>query len=303
MPTTARNIFPLTDGRFAVRYRYGRKDCKRIFDSKEEAKQFIRAECELLRAYGQLWKQFKGNQLGRLFFVVDQLAPGDPTQGVRILELLVKEHLKRPVLREKAVSVAEAAESLIVNWAKDSANAKSRNYHRNAAAIIRCFATVHGSRNVAEVTSAMVRAWVSEQSPGNQITAKARASLLFSHCIENDWRKDNPVAGFKLHKKRRPVVEVPSAKMIGRFLAMTMERAHRALRPSIVLRLFAGLRTIEAARIEWKHIDLQRQTVSIPQGIAAKNGKARTVPIADNLAAWLAQDTKRTGRSYDPIAN
>jgi integrase len=62
--------------------------------------------------------------------------------------------------------------------------------------------------------------------------------------------------------------------------------------------LFAGLRpSRELAGLEWGDVDLADRRIYVPYG-RTKTGRARIVPISNNLASWLERTPKaaRTGK-------
>ncbi|HEY0256445.1 MAG TPA: hypothetical protein VGC39_03300 [Candidatus Methylacidiphilales bacterium] len=60
----------------------------------------------------------------------------------------------------------------------------------------------------------------------------------------------------------------------------------------VVLGAFAGLRPAEAVALEWKHIDWARREIHLEAPIVKL---ARTVPIKDNLLAFLLPHKGRNG--------
>lgn len=71
-------------------------------------------------------------------------------------------------------------------------------------------------------------------------------------------------------------------------------RAQKSLIPFLALQVFAGLRHSEAARLDWRDIHLEERSIYVPKSIG-KGGRARVVPISDNLAAWLRDHIRRSG--------
>ena len=64
--------------------------------------------------------------------------------------------------------------------------------------------------------------------------------------------------------------------------------------PYLALGGFAGLRTAEIKRLAWQDIDLEERVITV--GAAkAKTASRRTVPISDNLAAWLKPLCRESG--------
>jgi integrase len=77
-----------------------------------------------------------------------------------------------------------------------------------------------------------------------------------------------------------------------------LNAASVAFRPCLAIGAFAGLRSSEVERLDWRHIDLKRKFITV-QG-ARKRGtpSRRVVPITGNLAAWLAKCVKASGKLW-----
>ena len=56
--------------------------------------------------------------------------------------------------------------------------------------------------------------------------------------------------------------------------------------PWLTVGMFAGVRPDEAKRLEWQHIDFQRQHIDLPAKIA-KDHRRRIIPMEPNLIDWL----------------
>ena len=81
-----------------------------------------------------------------------------------------------------------------------------------------------------------------------------------------------------------------------------MEKSKRSnigsLIPFLALQAFAGIRHEEIngdhAKLTWGDINLKERYIYVSKGVA-KTWRDRTVPISDNLAAWLAPYERRNG--------
>lgn len=76
-------------------------------------------------------------------------------------------------------------------------------------------------------------------------------------------------------------------------------RAKKSLVPFIALQAFAGIRheeiNGEKALLDWRNINLEERYIYVPKDVA-KTGHDRTVPVSDNLVAWLSPYVKPNGK-------
>jgi integrase len=70
--------------------------------------------------------------------------------------------------------------------------------------------------------------------------------------------------------------------------------AHARILPLLAIGAFAGIRTAEIRRLDWKDIKWDRGHIEIA-GRKAKTAARRLVPLSDNLRAWLAPWRHETG--------
>ena len=64
--------------------------------------------------------------------------------------------------------------------------------------------------------------------------------------------------------------------------------------PFVVLGAFAGIRTAEIYRLDWRAVNMAGRQIVVDEH-KAKVGSKRYVPISDQLAAWLAPHVKKSG--------
>ncbi|MBE7496865.1 MAG: site-specific integrase [Verrucomicrobiaceae bacterium] len=64
--------------------------------------------------------------------------------------------------------------------------------------------------------------------------------------------------------------------------------------PALAIGFFAGLRTAEIERLDWREIDLRRGFIEITAE-KAKSSQRRLVEITANLRAWLEPHAQRSG--------
>jgi integrase len=69
----------------------------------------------------------------------------------------------------------------------------------------------------------------------------------------------------------------------------------------VTIGAFAGLRSSEIARLDWKEVRLDAGVVEVTAG-KSKTASRRLVPISPNLRAWLARHTPKVGPIVPPNA-
>jgi integrase len=78
-------------------------------------------------------------------------------------------------------------------------------------------------------------------------------------------------------------------------MRVLLNSAPEPLLPYFAIGAFAGLRTAEIARLDWKHIRFDRGFIECEASMT-KTRQRRLVPITDNLRAWLAPIALANGK-------
>lgn len=114
---------------------------------------------------------------------------------------------------------------------------------------------------------------------------------LLSFCEDREWIEDsaNPVPSFLKRRSKRGLKEGPPRT---RWLSRAEEDAILAqtngkLFHAIQLAIDTGLREEEQFSLTWPQIDLKKRTILTTKD--TKNGRARTVPLTERSAQFLAQ--------------
>ncbi|MGO9202705.1 MAG: tyrosine-type recombinase/integrase [Limisphaerales bacterium] len=150
-------------------------------------------------------------------------------------------------------------------------------------------------KDTCNLTTADVQAWLDGQrlEPQGYMNYRRVLHLLFEFAVARSFASDNPVANTEHVKVRNGDVEVFTPIEIARLLTA----ASPDFLPCIAIGAFAGLRSAEIERLEWKDIDLAARHIVVGAS-RAKTASRRIVPIADNLAAWLAPYADRKGKVW-----
>lgn len=157
------------------------------------------------------------------------------------------------------------------------------------------------TKEAANVTTADVQDWLDAQKLAPQHYRNFRTVLntLFEHARARSYTFRNPVEDVEQ-------VKVSNGGSVAIFtpdeIAALLKAASPEFLPIIALGAFAGLRTAEIERIEWRDIDLPGGFIHVSAD-KAKTASRRLVPIQPNLAKWLADYADKTGSVWNGTSN
>jgi integrase len=139
--------------------------------------------------------------------------------------------------------------------------------------------------NIGSVQTSDIQAWLDGLKLSSQSYANNRrvAHLLFEFAVARGYALDNPALKVERPKIRNGEVKIFTPDEARRLLAA----ATKDFQPCLAIGLFAGLRSAELERLEWKDIDLKQGHIIVGAD-KAKTASRRIVPIVENLAAWLS---------------
>lgn len=280
------------------------KRVRRYFTTEVEARTFI--EAQTVRQ-GNLGAR-AAHVDGRLVEDAVECETMLKAQGVRLLDAVRDYLAARKHLRAfPAVPLAEAAEhyaALLADRAKSwtvdeaaetwlasrEAKGRSDGYLWDAQRRLARFRETHGGKSMADISTADVDAWVNglglgPQSMRNFLTV---LSSMFSYAVKQGRSPRNPV----VNVERPDVVRDEPGILTPDELRRLLHHLPQDTVPYVVLSAFAGLRPMEVRRLNWQDINFQTGLITVKSG-TAKTKRRRTVPMMDNLKAWLlplAQD-------------
>lgn len=196
-------------------------------------------------------------------------------------------HLDR---NAKSVSVESAAAALIDQKA---AAGKSDKYQKDLHARLGRLHEAMPGKTIATITTADLDGFLNslKVAPGTKNTFRRDIRTLWSFAEKRGW------ALAKVAKDTESASVTTGAPGI-----LTPDQAASLLIHSPdaettayhAIGLFAGLRSAELARLDWKDIDLAGGFIHVGASVS-KTRSRRLVPILPNLAAWLTPIAKPTG--------
>lgn len=196
------------------------------------------------------------------------------------------EHLH---LRRRSVKVLAAYDEFVETREKEGASA---SHLRDFTYRLQRFAKKHAKRLVAEITTKDVDAWIFGLKNAPQSKDKHRRLLhnFLAYCSGRGYTDENPVARAAKVKviRKAPGILTPADT------AALLAAAPAEIVPALAIGFFAGLRTAEIERLDWREIDLRRGFIEITAD-KAKSSQRRLVEITPNLGAWLEPHARLSG--------
>lgn len=109
---------------------------------------------------------------------------------------------------------------------------------------------------------------------------KGRAMLhsVFAHGLRQEWCSENPVARVEVPQVQEREIVPLRREEVARLEAAVQLPEHRAMRLSLHLLLYCGLRPQEVARLQARDVQAERGCVVVP-GRCSKTGGGRVVPL------------------------
>jgi integrase len=153
-------------------------------------------------------------------------------------------------------------------------------------------------KDIGNVTTADIQEWLDGEKFSTQGYTDYRRvlHLLFNFAVARGYAVDNPVKGTERVKVKRGETKVFTPVEIGRLLDAARNQFPDFL-PSLAIGAFAGVRSAEIERMEWSDIHLAEKFIVVGASRSKTAGR-RIVPIADNLAEWLAKYAEREGKIW-----
>ncbi len=151
------------------------------------------------------------------------------------------------------------------------------------------------NKQVGDVTTGELQHWLDEQGLSAQGFKNYRTvlNLFFEFAVARGNAYDNPVGGVEKVKVKSGEIAIYTPLEMTRLLAA----ASPEFLPVLLLGGFAGLRSAEIERLTWESIQLAERHIVVG-ATASKTASRRIVPIAENLALWLAPYGGCTGKIW-----
>lgn len=188
-------------------------------------------------------------------------------------------------------TVADVAAELLAHREK---RGKSKRYIEDLRSRLHRFAESF-SVAIADVTAGDVQRWIDGLKVSAQTAKNFRTVVftLFRFAEQRGYvlKGGNIIADTeRVDVRNGDAVSIYSPPEIARLLAA----APTEFLPCLALGAFAGLRSAEIERLDWRDVDLAAGHIVVAAE-KAKTASRRIVPVTSNLAAWLALCARKAG--------
>jgi integrase len=246
-------------------------------------------------------KRVERDNYGSSGIALDQTLRGEALEarrvlspyGVSILDA-ARDYVKRAALLATSETVSNAVSSLVASKRVDGLRPR---YLRDLHDRLRRFELSFGPRKLADIQSAEIDRWLRELglAPLTRNSFRMRIYTLFEYARRCGWVSQNPVEDVRKVKVREGVPGILEPIQIARIL----ENASPETLPFFAIGAFAGLRTTELQRLEWRDVRFDEGLIEV-RANSSKTASRRFAAIRSNLAGWLAPFRGRVGKVCPP---
>lgn len=150
-------------------------------------------------------------------------------------------------------------------------------------------------KRISTIGRTEIAEWVASAPAGSRRNHYAAAAAFFKWAWLRGYMAEYPMAALpKPALQKNGEASILTPDQVRKLLETALQESP-SLTSYIALGVFAGLRPLsELVWVKWEDIDFAEKKIFV---VSRKTGRARPVPISDNLAAWLAltPKEKRTG--------
>jgi integrase len=264
---------------------------RQFFKDRSEAETVLNQKLIDQQNYGTAGLSFNDRQRAEYVECAEKLQPF----GVTIRDA-VKFYLPHLQAANRSCTVAELAKERLAVKKADGASAR---YLADLRSRLGQFAATFGTKPVAEITATEVDTWLrslSDSTTGRCLSPTTRNNFrrvlvsTFNFARTRGYCVENPAAKSAKAKE----IDSPVGILSVEELAQLLENAPSDLIPYLAVGAFAGLRSAEVERLDWKEIDLESGLIEVTAS-KAKSARRRFVKIQPNLAQWLQPHAQLRG--------
>jgi integrase len=249
---------------------------RKTFAERKEAETFSALKRVERENYGSTSVSMPELLRGQAIEAARLLGPYD----VSLLDV-VRQYVHRREAAAKSETTPKAFESFLNAKIGDGLRAR---YTGDLRSRLRPFAESFKDRKVADIESAEIDRYLRELGvePLTRNTVRQRLSVFFEYCRQRGWVQTNPIVDVSKAKAPPTMPGILTVEQAGRLLELASEKTL----PFFAIGLFAGLRSVEIERLEWRHIRFDEKLIEVP-ALVSKTASRRFATIQPSLAAWL----------------
>ncbi|MDR1191748.1 MAG: hypothetical protein LBK60_08845 [Verrucomicrobiales bacterium] len=296
-------VWQLPDGRWGVDVgmiagKRARTTCQNEADAQEKARRYLE-EYEKTQKAGETLSSAAKTVAAS---AIELLKNHD--FETKFLITAVEEYVKRHNAKNP---LPDAEFSCVVERLLESYKKSKRNpaYVRNRGGLMRQAGQYFKSQDIRDIDRTTASKWIFQSEETSSImTRRAAMTAVFSFAVEEQLLAVNPLLGIKIppHLQNHALPRFLSIGEMAYVLETVRQHDNSSVLASWLLQAFGGCREDEITKLNglrWENISLDpdpnKRLIDIPYGVAAKNGRARLIPISENLYAWLIDLHKEKG--------
>jgi len=249
---------------------------RRTFASKEEAETLARL------------KKIERINRGAAGVALSDRLRGEAVEANKLLEPfdvslldIAREYVGRMEQNTKSETVDNALQMFLAARAGD--NLRPR-YLGDLRARLSRFVESFNDRKLSDITPTEIDMWLRGMcaAPLTRNTFHMRLSVFFEFARQRGWVQANPLGDVPKAKVTGSPPGILSPEQIGRLLELASDETL----PIFALGAFAGLRSAEIERLQWRHIGWDERLIEVP-ALSSKTASRRLVTMQPALVAWL----------------
>jgi integrase len=182
---------------------------------------------------------------------------------------------------------------------KLAANEMGDRHHKTLRSVIKKLLPDFAELFICDLSPKILNKWLITQpdiAATTRNNIRRNLSVFFSFAVDNIWIENNPIKKVKAANTKRLKTKEPCVYTPEQAAAILVEADHtdHDLVPFFAIGMFAGLRTSEIERLDWRQVDLNRKKIKV-EAENSKTAQKRFVPMSDNLLEWLAPYAQAQG--------
>jgi integrase len=155
-----------------------------------------------------------------------------------------------------------------------------------------------GNRPIHEISTDDLESWLNKRRYKDVTRANYRRHLcmFFKFAIQRQYVQRNVADAIPKVSTDETLPTIFTVEETQRLMRNVSDVVPQ-MEPYFAIGLFAGLRPNELECVDWEHVDLDKQRITVRPEVAKKR-RQRYVEISDNLLGWLLPHRKQRGRIF-----